>query len=231
MDNGNTWGDIGWRNDHFGDDQGGSPGGYDIQVIDDFPTRDVFNRWQTAPVVGEPPGYDHNSDCGFPQCKAEFLADKYHYAYEGNGNFGGDNPGADTENAMLDAFAVSGHIIRPTGGSHTFFGATWEISIDWRNYGVSRAYDRSFECQFFLRDNTTAIVWSEVSAFVVHNLQPAGSSTNVTDEFATPALSPGTYDLYVIFPDQKNNYRAPFPLGIEGRESDGSYHLAQVIFT
>lgn len=58
MDNGNAWGDIGWRRDQWGDINN-----YYREVIQTGTTiSGISTRWMTAPVVGEPPGYNFNPD-------------------------------------------------------------------------------------------------------------------------------------------------------------------------
>lgn len=231
LDQSNNWGPLGWRNDHFGDDQGGDPGGYDIQVLDDHPTRsaDIMSRFETSPIIAEPPGYAHSSDCGFPQCKAPFLVDKYHYAYPGNGNYGGD-PAANTEGAMQDAFEIAGHIIRPNEGSATLGPTTITVELEFQNYGSAPAYDH-FEGRLLLKSGATIVWTSGVMDFDPFRFWNNGNPQTFDDTFTKPALSPGTYTLHMQFTDPKNGYRAPFPFGVEGRDGDGAYLLGNVVFS
>lgn len=221
----NDWGPVGYRNDHFADWYPSEPGYYDNQYQQFHPTlsAQIMSRYLQAPVVGEPPGGPVNGECGSPFCEGPDEAEFYHYAMVGNGNYGG-SPGANA--AMQEAFKVMGHIIRPTGGSANLNDVQLNISIDWENFGTAPSYDKSFVTTFELRSGAS-VVWTDTSAFNVFLF--VGAET-VNDTFARPVLAPGDYDLWITFPDNRGGYRAPFPLGIEGR-TDGAYLLGTITFT
>jgi hypothetical protein len=157
-------------------------------------------------------------------CEAPDEAAFYHYAFVGNGNYGG-TPGANA--AMQEAFAVMGHIVRPTGGGYSLTLTNFYITIDWANFGSAPPYDKSFITTFQLRSGA-AVVWTAPSDFNVFRF--FGTHTEI-DAYIRPSLGAGTYELFIVFPDSRGGYREPFPLGIDGRESDGAYKLADVVFS
>ena len=227
----NDWGPLGYRNDHFADWFPSSSGYYDNQYQQLHPEEFspgvdmsdvIMARYLLSPIIGEFPGGPSDGECGSPFCEAPDEAAFYHYAMEGNGNFGG-SPGANA--AVQEGFAVSGHIVRPTGGGFSLTDTNFYITIDWANYGSAPSYDKSFVTTFELRSGAS-VVWTAPSDFNVFRF--FGTHTEI-DAYARPALGAGTYELFITFPDSRGGYRAPFPLGIEGRV-DGAYKLADVVF-
>lgn len=229
----NDWGPLGYRNDHFADWYPSSSGYYDNQYQQLHPEEFspgvdmadvIMARYLLAPVLGEPPGGPVDGECGSDFCEGPDEAAFYHYAYVGNGNYGG-SPGANA--AMQEAFEIMGHIVRPTGGGYSLTPTNFYITIDWANFGSAPSYDKSFVTTFQLRSGAS-VVWTAPSDFNVFRF--FGTDTEI-DAYTRPALGAGVYELYIIFQDSRGGYRAPFPLGIEGRESDGAYKLADVVFS
>jgi hypothetical protein len=222
----NDWGPLGYRNDHFTDWFPSNNGYYDNEYQQFHPTlsAEIMSRYLLSPVVGEPPGGPVTGECGTDFCEGPDEAAFYHYAMVGNGNYGG-SPGANA--AMQEAFQVMGHNIIPTGGGFSLTATNFYITIDWANAGSAPSYDKSFVTTFELRSGA-AVVWTAPSDFNVFRF--FGTDTEI-DAYTRPALANGTYELFIIFYDSRGAYRAPFPLGIEGRQSDGAYKLADVVFS
>lgn len=228
----NDWGPLGYRNDHFSDWYPNSSGYYDNQYQQLHPEEFspgvdmadvIMARYLLSPIIGEFPGGPVQGECGSNFCASPEEAAFYHYAMEGNGNFG-PSPGANA--AVQEGFAVSGHIVRPAGGGYSLTETNFYITIDWENAGSSPSYDKSFVTTFQLRSGA-AVVWEAESDFNVFRF--FGIDTEI-DAYTRPALANGTYELFITFPDSRGEYRAPFPLGIEGRV-DGAYKLADVVFS
>lgn len=225
----NNWGPLGYRNDHFGDWDPDDVDNYDNRIQQDHPSHsaEIMSRYLTSPIIFEPPGYSSGGTaiCGHHMCIADEQVAFYHYAYGGNGNYGG-SPAGDTITTMQSAFKAAGHIIRPTDGYVNLTPTELIISMDIENFGSAPPYDNSFQCEFELR-SAGVPVWDNNGSF--NPFRFWGSDTFV-DTFDRPLLADGVYQLHIILEDGRGNYRAPFPFGIEGRQADGSYLLADVEF-
>ena len=225
MNNGNAWGPIGRRRDQWGDTNNYySTVSEQTNAITGIPTR-----WQTAPINGEPPGYAVPSPCNSSTMMQAFpqQAITQHASIVGNSNYGGCTP---SSGAMQTAFTSMGCILRPTGGSTNLTASNLQITVNWRNLGVAPQYKKNWQVTFELRATANgSLVWSGNSSFNPFLFLPSSTSTAVVDSFTRPSLGAGTYQLSVIIKDS-NNYLEPLQLGIQGRQTNGSYILANLTF-
>ncbi len=220
---GNNKGPIGWRRDQWG-------------ALDDYlkaylenNTRSfngvVFNtlimeRWKTAPITGEPPAWipDDYSDL-------ERQIRLYHATSFGNGNYGTNSPNSTIANRVRAASKASGYRLVIEGGSMATSittGTAFPITLNWKNVGLAPTYE-DWDIVFELKNSGGTTVWSGKSAFQLRLFLPQASATPRTDNFTVPTSVPaGTYSL-VMYVRDPNNYRAPLPLAITGRRSDGGY--------
>lgn len=256
MNNGNAWGPIGWRRDQWGD----TNDYYRIIPQETNGITGIVNRWQTAPVIGEPPGYNNSGTQvnGVHMAALNLAAGSngqqvanQHPSIIGNGNYGcprnpecnpncciPSNPcdcgcisGSGTADNMRTAFKAMGCILRlVTGGGITITANQFQIQTIWRNFGVAPQYKKNWAVTFELRFNGN-LAWSGVSTLNLYSnptlKSNAGGNHTQNDTFARPALSPGTYQLSVRILDP-NGYMNPLQLGIEGRQTNGSYILSNI---
>lgn len=220
MDNGNAWGNIGWRRDQWGD-----TANYYLLVQNSGPITGVDTRWQTAPVTGEPPGYVANGgSCGCHMGAFPTQGVIQHASIVGNSNYGSAPDG----NSMRTGFQSIGCILRMTTGTINLTATQLIITLNWRNFGVSPQYNH-WDTVFELRNSGGSLVWTNNSTFDPFLFLPSGTSTQNVDIFARPSIPAGTYTLSVILKDP-NGYKVPLQLGINGRQSNGSYNLINLNF-
>lgn len=245
MANGNAWGPIGRRRDQWGD----TNDYYRRVSEEDNAISGMTTRWLTAPINGEPPGYvardsrgihmgamDPNGNSG----NGEQEVIRQHPSIVGNSNYG--NGGAidiDTfENGisqapMRRAFEAMGCILRlVTGGGATLTASTFTITTIWRNFGVAPQYKKDWQVTFELRSSSGgSLLWSGVSSLNLYTNSTlksnAGGNHTQVDTFARPSLAAGSYQLSVRILDPKN-YLEPLQLGIQGRQTNGSYILSTI---
>jgi hypothetical protein len=171
----------------------------------------IMEKWKTAPITGEP-----CCNSGYASLPAQVT--KYHVTTFGNGNYG-----SVTNSAIVSASQLAGARIILTGGSiNTSNGLG--ITLNWQNTGNATIYD-NWNIIYELKNSSGTTVWSGNSSFNLKLFLPQTTPTSHTDNFTLPATVPaGTYRLNLIIKDPLA-YRSPYPLGISGRNSDGSYTL------
>ena len=252
INNGNAWGDIGWRRDQWGDiNDYYRKVPQQTNAITGIPTR-----WMTAPVIGEPPGYAnsgtfvngiHMRGLNQPAISGDDGGDNgrqvilEHPAMIGNSNYGylNGNPidintyqGGDPAIEMKSAFAKMGCILRlQTGGGLDLSNPnTIGIQLRWRNFGVAPQYKKDWQVTYEIRTLVGALVWSAVSTLNLFSnaglKYNTGSDTIISDNYPRPALT-GNFQLSVRILDPKN-YLEPLQLGIQGRQTAGGYILTNL---
>ena len=191
----------------------------------------IMTRWQTAPLVGEPMGCCSAEGGGSVYFDLERQVSFYHINSMGNGNI--ENPGStETINAIRAAGKKMGHRYTITGGSTVDTigtGSPFTISLNLKNDGNSPTYERWHITYELRNDTTNAVVWSAISPYNLKALLPSATATTITNGYTVPnTVLPGRYRLHLIIRDS-SGYRKPYPLAISGRQSDGSYILADYI--
>ncbi len=223
----NTWGQVGWRRDNYGDAGYNSwltsnQGSYNNQVF----ARLIMNKWKYA-IVGGEPANDINAisrDCGSPHCDLEREIRLFHTSSFGNGNY----PGAAFNNSMREnvraASKASGYrlLIKEAKVSPVATGLS--ISLHWQNTGVAPVYQH-WNVLYELRNSQNKVVWSGNSYFKPRLFLPSNTDSIVTDVFTK--LPSGIYQLVLQVKDP-SGYKKPLPLAITGRAADGSYAIRTV---
>jgi ribosomal protein L14 len=153
----------------------------------------------------------------------------YHLSILGNGNL--ESPSdANTMSNMRSTGIASGYRMTLTGGnvaSTITPGSPFAINLSWQNIGLAPVYEK-WTVMYELRNSANAAVWSGTSSFNLRLFLPQSTATTTIDNFTVPStVTTGTYKLVLIIRDP-NGYRTPFPLAINGRNTDGSYTLANV---
>jgi len=227
----NAWGQMGWRRDNWGDpglsdilnNNSGSynPGSGTVSF-----SSLIMNKYQYAPVVGEPENsMSGTSTCGSQQCDLSNEVTLYHATSFGNGNFADPTDPALQAN-VIAASARTGYRLILTGGAMTTSLASnslFNITLNWQNIGVAPNYEK-WNVVYELRKTDGTVVWTGNSSFNPKLFLPLGSSTAVSDNLTLGSVAAGTYSMYLIIRDP-SNYKAPLPLAITGRNADGSYLL------
>lgn len=173
----------------------------------------IINRGLRAPVTGEPsnftnaanPGPYDDVDNEITQCKASSI---------GNGNYEGSQVGSSVGiTNMTAAFKKMGNRVSLSAGNINGN----DVTLSWTNTGLTPTYE-DWDATFELRNSAGAVLASQKSGFKLRWFM--GSST-----FKDVLTGSGTGDLYLIIRDPFG-VRQPYPLGIQGRQADGSYKLA-----
>lgn len=235
----NNWGLFGWRRDNWGATDKyldtylrdnlnffGNSGPFNAQIME---------RWKYAPITGEPPGWASSLlGCFYDDLERQLR--EYHATSMGNGNFGVSNLAECAKQNIRSAFRAAGYRIVLESGSMTRdvkAGANLTISLNWKNIGIAPTYE-DWNVVFELRNGSNNVVWSGNSSFSPGRkgstlpLLPSSQAKQVTDYFTLPSNIPqGDYRLCLVIKDP-SNYRAPFPLAIQGRNTDGSYTLKNI---
>jgi hypothetical protein len=216
----NSWGLIGWRRDQWG-----ATDGYIASYLENN-TRSfnglvfkdsIMVRWKSAPITGEPPGWNPNN---FADLERQVAL--YHATSFGNGNYG-TTPTSTIKTRVRAASKLCGYRLILEGGNLTLNGNNLAVSLNWKNIGQAPTYE-NWNVEFELKNSNNQTVWSGQSQFKLKRFLPSGSATIVTDNFTS--LPAGTFKLNLIIKDP-NGYRDPLPLAITGRNADGSYPIMQ----
>ena len=216
----NNWGLIGWRRDQWG-----ATDGYVSSYLENNDRTfgglvfkdSIMARWKSAPINGEPPGWNPNN---FADLERQVRF--YHAASFGNGNYG-TTPTSTIKSRVRASSKACGYRMILEGGNLTLNGNNLTVALNWKNIGLAPTYE-NWNVEFELKNSNNQTVWSGQSQFKPKWFLPSGTATIVTDNFSS--LPPGTFKLNIIIKDP-NGYRDPLPLAITGRNSDGSYPIMQ----
>lgn len=216
----NNKGLIGWRRDQWGatdsylrDYLENNNRSYNGLVFKDS----IMVRYKSAPITGEPPSW-------IPNDYADLVRqiNLYHANSFGNGNYGTNSPNLTIQARVKEASKAAGYRLLITGGKVDVSGQTLTVGVDWRNVGLAPNYENWDVIYQLVGGGQTYELGK--SNFKIRLFQPnLTTSTRITESFQTMAPA-GTYELRVIIKDP-TNYRAPLPLALNGRNSDGSYTL------
>src|SRR5690606_13377817 len=100
------------------------------------------------------------------------------------------------------------------------------IRLAWKNIGIAPTYE-NWDVYYELKNNNNVVVWSGKSSFKPKLFAPTTEPTIALDEFILPSsVGIGKYRLNIVIKDP-TGYRAPLPLAINGRNSDGSYTIKE----
>ena len=218
----NNWGLIGWRRDQWGatDSYISSYLDNNTRTFGGLVFKDsIMVRWKSAPITGEPPGWNPN---GFADLERQVAL--YHAASFGNGNYG-VTPTTTIKTRVRGASKLCGYRLILEGGSLTLNGNNLTVALNWKNIGQAPTYE-NWNVEFELKNSNNQTVWSGQSQFKPKRFLPSSTATVVTDNFTS--LPAGTFNLNIIIKDP-NGYRDPLPLAITGRNTDGSYPVKQQI--
>ncbi len=230
----NTVGEIGWRRDNLGDD------GYNSYLTGTttsylgIPLQPlIMNKWKKAPIGGEPAfGTTAVTRCGPPYCDMSNENNLFHNSYFGNGNYAytsaSGTPWTQLTTNMRAASAEMGYRIILDSGQMTTnisSGNAFNIKLSWHNIGIAPVYE-PWRVTFELRKSSDGtVVWKGISRFGLKLFQPAVNGTLASDNFSmNNSIAAGTYTMFLIVRDTAG-YMAPLPLGITGRQGDGSYPI------
>lgn len=230
----NSKGRFGWRRDNWGD-----PG--TDTILEDNPytylgnsiAAKIMDTWEFAPVVGEPLNTQSTitGSCGSMHCDLERQIRLYHATSFGNGNYPSLSA-AQTRTNVINSSKACGYRLVLNGGNATASvprNSNLEINLTWQNVGISQTYE-DWNVDFELRNGST-VVWNGRSTKVLKHYKPAVSGATTNDSFTIPGTTAtGTFNLVLIIRDP-NNFRAPLPLAITGRQADGSYILGSITIT
>lgn len=216
----NAWGKFGFRNDHLGwystflNDIVNNTRSYNGLNF----KNEILNRWQYAPVCGEPmndaAAVTNGGSCAFWSLETEVRT--YHASQFSNQNGTGVSSSCVADN-FRNASKASGYRLALKSGSIT--GTT--VTLNWNNIGIAPAYE-DWDVYLEVRSSTT-LVWSGMTTFKPKFFQPG--TTSITTSLGT--LASGSYSLYVIVKDFRG-YRKPLPLANTNRQTDGSYKVADI---
>ncbi|MEJ0101263.1 MAG: DUF4832 domain-containing protein [Bacteroidota bacterium] len=219
LTNGNTWGKIGFRNDHLAD-----AATFNAEMNDPRSSnglvfsKELANRWQYAPIIGETLNSSSTvlsgGSCQFWDFEREVRA--LHITQFNNQN-GTGVVSTCIQNNYLNASKASGYRLSLKGGSIS--GST--VTLNWSNSGIAPVYE-NWDVYLEVRNGST-VVWSGVSSFKPKLFLPGTTSVNTT----IGSVSSGTYSLYVIVKDPLG-YRKPLPLANKNRLTDGSYKVGDI---
>jgi len=220
----NNWGLIGWRRDQWGatDSYISSYLENNTRSFNGLVFKDaIMERWKTAPITGEPPGWTPSK---FSDLERQVRL--YHATSFGNGNYGGA-PTSTVKNNVRASSKACGYRLIIESGSLTTACNNISITLNWKNIGQAPTYE-NWNVLFELKNSNNVVVWTGSSQFNPRLFLPASSAAPITDNFTLPAGLPATiYNLNVVIKDP-NGYRDPLPLAITGRNADGSYTIAQI---
>jgi len=220
----NNWGLIGWRRDQWGasDSYVSSYLENNTRSFAGLVFKDsIMARWKTAPITGEPPGWNPNN---FADLESQVRL--YHANSFGNGNYG-TTPTSTIKSRVRASSKACGYRLVIESGSMTKACRNISITLNWKNVGLAPAYEQ-WDVLFQLKNAANAIAWTGSSQFKPKLFLPATTASAITDNFTLPAdLPAGSYNLTLAVKDP-NGYRDPLPLAITGRNTDGSYTLSQI---
>ena len=224
---------IGWARMALGDDQ------FDHTFSSHYASNAnwlaiVANRWKTGPVMVE------TLRSGDPNQLATILdqVKNYHVSLVGNGNFeGAMTPVTNWSSKQVSDFQLAGkisgyrYVLSSLTLSPLATGQSFTATSAWANVGIAPIY-QPWQIHMQLRNASNAVVFDTTSAFDLRDLLPAdGKPTTQADTWTLPAdLTPGTYHVHVFIPPL-NTYVPALQLAIEGKQSDGSYDLGNVVVT
>lgn len=225
-----SWGLIGWRRDQWGandnyldfylKDNPNVFGGYHMDTA-------IMNRYRYGPITGEPPGGGDFNFGGINLGAMAIQVRTYRPAWIGNGNYGGGySSGGAWQDTMRLAFYLAGFHNRLKGGTAVVSGSNLSINLQWQNHGLAPSYDH-WTVQYSLKNGAGTVVWTGNSTFDPYLFLPDYGQVTKSDVF-TPGIAAGNYSLWVTVKDPEN-YLAPMPLQITGRQSDGSYFLSNIV--
>ena len=220
----NNWGLIGWRRDQWGatDSYIASYLENNTRSFNGLVFKDsIMVRWRSAPITGEPPGWNPNN-----YSDLERQIRLYHATSFGNGNYG-TSPTSTIKSRVRASSKACGYRLIIEGGSINAACRNISITLNWKNTGQAPTYEK-WDVLFELKNTNNVVVWTGTSLFKPRHFLPAAGALPVTDNFSLPGgLPTGTYNLNVIIRDP-NGYRDPLPLAITGRNTDGSYTVTQI---
>jgi hypothetical protein len=206
----NNWGLIGWRRDQWGatDSYISSYLDNNTRSFNGLVFKDsIMVRWRSAPITGEPPGWNPNS-----YSDLERQVRLYHATSFGNGNYG-TTPTTTIKNAVRASSKACGYRLIIEGGSLTTACRDISLTLNWKNTGQAPTYE-NWDVKFELKNTSNTVVWTGTSQFKPRLFLPLANATAITDNFSLPANLPGgTYTLNVVVRDP-NGYRDPLPLAI-----------------
>jgi hypothetical protein len=224
----NNAGDIGIRRDQWGatdsylsgllENNTASYNGVALKTL-------IMNKWQTAPVVGEPPSWNDNNYAAL-----ESQVRLYHATSFGNGNYGTTINSTIATNVRA-ASKASGYRIKilSAQGPQTITRNTpFAIASTWQNVGIAPAYD-NWDVVFELQDASSIVKWSGTSTRVLKLFLPSTAGATTTDNFTIPStVVAGTYKLVVRVKDPKN-FRPNMQLAVNGKNADNSYTIYSTV--
>lgn len=229
----NNFGLIGRRRDQVGNDEDYYKA---IQENNNMtfggsgPAKDsIMTRYRYNYYVGEPQGGPANSCPNINMGCAPSQARKYHYYSFGNGNYGGcaGVPTGNGADSVRTAFRIQGARIKLNGGSMSTTlqqNAQFNVTLQFQNIGLATEF-RPWTTQYELRNGANQAVWVGTIPFSIKGYYPDMGVATANNNFTLPNSVPvGTYRLVIRIIDP-TGYMSPYPLGTNGRESDGAYQM------
>ncbi|GAB4215347.1 MAG: DUF4832 domain-containing protein [Roseiflexaceae bacterium] len=184
------------------------------------------DRWKTAPMVAEffNPRPDDISLC-------QRQVQNWHVAAIGNGPINWTSYNADQQSQMVTLGKLTGYRFALTSLTYPAAAPSNSqitLSAQWRNNGVTPAYE-PFDVTFELQPKgQSMIAWRAVSQLDLQQLLPSTTPQAVVDQAYLPTgLAPGVYTLSVVVRDS-TGYRPPLALAIQGGSASGRYTLGDI---
>jgi hypothetical protein len=163
---------------------------------------------------------------------------QYHASLIGDGDGNIDSFGSyntATQKLILENYRASGYrfeLNRLTLPKELAAGQQFQITSQWKNVNYAPAYAQ-WNVMMQLRSASNQVVWQEKSTLdlrVPFSDASRGNDTKtVTDTFTLPAtLANGQYSV-VMQIVHADSYYPPLALAIQGRQTDGSYSLGNIV--
>jgi hypothetical protein len=216
----NSWGKFGFRTDHLGNmlnyyydtrDNTRSYNGLSFK-------SEIMNRWQYAPMVGEPLNsastVSSGGSCAYWDMENEVRG--LHLSQFSNTSVTAGTSCAD--NNFRNASKASGYRLSVKSGSVS----GTNVTLNWSNSGIAPVYE-NWDVYLVVKNGST-VVWTGMSSFKPKGFLPGTRSVSTT---LSGVSSGTTYSLYVIVKDP-TGYRKPLTLSNKNKQSDGSYKVADI---
>ena len=191
------------------------------------------NQWKVAPLYFE---YCHAPDFALSLTDIK----RYHASLIGDGDGNINSFGsydAATQNLILQNYQALGYrfeLDSLTLPNQLVAGRQFQVTSQWKNVNYAPAYAQ-WNVIIQLRNAHTQIVWQGTSSLDLRTPFSDASQGNdmktVTDTFTLPTtVTNGEYSVAVQIV-HADNYYPPLALAIQGRQTDGSYPLENIMVT
>lgn len=215
---------IGLRRDSWGSSHFADAFSSDVSAL-------MTNRWKIAPFIVESFGGKRAFQVGAAGMVDQIK--RYHVSAIANGGFAQhwDDLSREEQDAIVSSAEATGYRIRIAQvclPSQVHAGETISLDSYWINEGAAPTYE-SWNVHFLLvSQSRSRPVVDAISNLDISRLLPGSTVSMVSDSLRVPQkLAPGKYVVEVSVTD-RNGYRKPLPLAIQGRDASGAYGIASI---